>query len=704
MQKCGRKAFQILNKYLKKNVMKNINLAPDSHTFKNSNARSSTHLKESTDLRFYSSSKDDNLNNTQETTESATLLNEIYKNISCRGAMFNGPFAWRPVIYCDYAASGQSLNFIEDYIRKEVLPFYGNTHTTNTATSSQSTYFRDEAKDIIRKSVNASEDDAVFFTGNGSTSCVNKLIHMLNLKTPIVVFVGPFEHHSNLLPWREISAKVVRIKETESGLVDLKCLETELKIYSGQKYQLIGSFSAASNVTGILTDDKTVSILLHKYHALSFWDYAAAAPYIPIDMNPIVLGHNEDFAYKDAVFISPHKFVGGPDTPGILIAKKNILQNVVPSEPGGGTVSFVSRNTHKYLDDVEMREEGGTPSIVGAIRAGMVFQLKEAVGCSVISSHEEEICKMVFNSWENIPTLKILGNTYVSRLPIFSFLIHHTQSNLYLHHNFVCALLNDLYGIQTRSGCACAGPYALDLLGIDETMAMKFAELLAEDKTFRKLLSPGFTRLTVPFFMSKSDIEFILESVAQVAEHGWKLLPLYSFNSETGEWKNKSRQGFFGRKWLGSVSYKSGYFAMKEDNIRNVKIKSQSEYLEEARSIFSSSSLQEVSREFTTDQKLMFDAESSDLRWFLLPSEAIHYISVEEIQIKDPVFVVRTRFQYRESTSVKSFASVVITDQSLEVDLQAEVNKAIEIPSVLCLNAWQTLLTRSQHNNNKTTH
>ncbi|GFU46524.1 probable cysteine desulfurase [Trichonephila clavipes] len=255
-------------------------------------------------------------------------------------------------------------------------------------------------RDIIRKAVNASEHDAVIFSGTGCTSAVSKLIHALNLKKSVVVFVSPFEHHSNLLPWREINAKIVRIKETINGLIDLHHLETELKRYSDSKFSLIGSFSAASNITGILTDDKAISILLHKYEALSFWDYAAAAPYVHIDMNPIVMGLNEGMAYKDAVFISPHKFVGGPDTPGILIAKKSLLQNPIPSEPGGGTIFFVSRETHRYLKDEEMREEGGTPSIVGAIRAGMAFQLKEAIGTEIIAVREEQIFKMVLNKWE----------------------------------------------------------------------------------------------------------------------------------------------------------------------------------------------------------------------------------------------------------------------------------------------------------------
>lgn len=615
-------------------------------------------LKNSSNRRFYSlpeeyrESQSENSNN-QVTRESTTLFNEIYGNISSKGAKFAGPYGWRFVIYCDYAASGQSLNFIEDYIRNKVLPFYGNTHTTITATSLQSTYFRHEAKDIIRKAVNASEHDAVIFAGTGCTSAVSKLIHALNLKQSVVVFVGPFEHHSNLLPWREINAKIVRIKETFDGLVDLHHLETELKKYFDSKFQLIGSFSAASNITGILTDDKSISILLHKYEALSVWDYAAAAPYVHIDMNPIVMGLNEGMAYKDAVFISPHKFVGGPDTPGILIAKKRLLQNPIPSEPGGGTIFFVSRKTHRYLKDEEMREEGGTPSIIGAIRAGMAFQLKEAIGAEMIVAREEQICKMVFNKWENIPELNILGSTSVKRLPIFSFVIRHFKSGMYLHHNFVCALLNDLFGIQTRSGCACAGPYALDLLGIDEPLALRFDELLAENKSLdrahlrrkgeyseREVLRPGFIRLTLPFFMSNDDINFVLDAVASVAINGWKLLPQYNFNPETGEWKHKKHQVFWGRKWLGSISYKTGHFTITEDSLEDVKIMDQKELLEEATKFFQNSAL-EASKKFTPDQQLIFDAESSDLRWFLLPSEAKQYIFDENVEVKKPVFTVR---------------------------------------------------------------
>ncbi|XP_055926526.1 uncharacterized protein LOC129958245 isoform X2 [Argiope bruennichi] len=446
---------------------------------------------------------------------------------------------------------------------------------------------------------------------------------------------------------------IVRIRETFDGIVDINHLESELKKYCDKNYQLIGSFSAASNITGILIDDISISILLHKYGALSIWDYAAAAPYVRIDMNPIVMGQNEGLAYKDAIFISPHKFVGGPDTPGILVAKKARLQNPIPSEPGGGTIFFVSRGTHRYLKDVEMREEGGTPSIVGAIRAGMVFQLKEAVGHTIIAEREQQICRSIFSMWKNIPGLHLLGSQSVPRLPIFSFVIQHPESGLYLHHNFVCALLNDLFGIQTRSGCACAGPYALDLLGINESLALRFDELLAEntslDRTHlrrkgeyseREVLRPGFIRLTFPFFMPDNDINFVSEAVALVAKHGWKLLPQYIFNPETGEWKHRKRQVFLSRKWLGSISYKTGRFVAKENDVQNGILKNPKDLLDEAMEIFQNS-ISEATKKFTPDQELIFDDESSELRWFLLPSEAKRYILGESVKIKKTVFTVR---------------------------------------------------------------
>ncbi|XP_015764731.1 PREDICTED: uncharacterized protein LOC107343660 [Acropora digitifera] len=261
-------------------------------------------------------------------------IEELFKYIenSCIGKdlTFTGPYGLRKVIYCDYTASGRSLSFIEDYIQEQVLPHYGNTHTTTTVTSLQTTLYRHEARYAW-----------CIFVGNGVTGGVHKLIHALDLKKPPVVFVGPFEHHSNLLPWKEIGAKVVWIKQDLTGQVDLSHLEMKLKLHSPKgDTQLIGCFSAASNVTGILTDTNAVTACLHRYDALAFWDYATAGPYVEINMNPFVTSE-QGLVHKDAIFVSTHKFVGGVQTPGILVAKKKLFENPVPSGCGGGSVFFV---------------------------------------------------------------------------------------------------------------------------------------------------------------------------------------------------------------------------------------------------------------------------------------------------------------------------------------------------------------------------
>ncbi|XP_038057348.1 probable cysteine desulfurase [Patiria miniata] len=282
--------------------------------------------------------------------EFAEFRSYINNNIVGRDSTFYGPYGQRKVVYCDYTASGRSLQMIEEYISIQVLPLYGNTHTTTTVTSLQTTLYRHEARDIIRNAVNASEHDAVIFVGTGCTAAVHKLIHSLNLQAPPVVFVGPYEHHSNLLPWRETAAEVVRIPENGDGLVDMNCLEAELKKWHTSGRQLIGCFSAASNVTGILTDDIKVTVMLHRYGAMAFWDYATAGPYVDINMNPVTtFGDERSLAYKDAVFLSPHKFVGGVETPGILVAKKSLFKNPVPSNGGGGSVFFVSMT---FISDV----------------------------------------------------------------------------------------------------------------------------------------------------------------------------------------------------------------------------------------------------------------------------------------------------------------------------------------------------------------
>ncbi|KAK3925055.1 tRNA-cytidine(32) 2-sulfurtransferase [Frankliniella fusca] len=541
------------------------------------------------------------------------------------------------VVYCDYTASGRSLQFIEDYILHEVLPCYGNTHTTTSITSLQSTLFRHEARDIIRNAVNASEHDVVIFAGSGCTGAVHKLIQALSLTEAPVVFVGPCEHHSNLLPWREVGAQIVRIAETPEGFLDLQDLELQLQTFQASGRQLIGCFSAASNITGIVTDDVATTLLLHQYNALAFWDYATAAPYVKLDMNPNVPGVSEQSVHKDAIFFSMHKFVGGVQTPGILVAKKSLFRNSVPNGCGGGSVFFVTQGGHRYLKDTEMREEGGTGAIVESVRAGLVMQLKEAVGHPNIMAREEKICKMVLAHIRTIPELILLGNnsSSIQRLPVFSFMVRHPRGT-FLHHNFVCAVLNDVFGIQVRGGCACAGPYAQDLLGISEELAADYEAVLMEDSRLDRthlrrkgehstyeMLRPGFARVSIPYFMSDSEIAFVLEALKMVATEGWKLLPQYILNPDTGEWRHNTNTVFRDRKWLGSIRYVDGKMQCFERRVSGQSPcpHDTGDCLHTARNIFNKARKM-AQRYPLPDQRLMFDEHTAALRWFMLPSEA----------------------------------------------------------------------------------
>ncbi|XP_041473906.1 uncharacterized protein LOC121422784 [Lytechinus variegatus] len=564
------------------------------------------------------------------------FLKYIRDNVIGHDSTFSGPFGPRKVTYSDYTASGKSLGFIEDYIRANVLPTYGNTHTTTSVTSLQSTLFRHEARDIVRNAVNASEHDAVIFTGTGCTAAIHKLVNALHLTDPPVVFVGPYEHHSNLLPWRETGAEIIRIPEDADGLADTRILDSLLQTWRSTGRQLIGCFSAASNVTGILVDTVAITTILHRHNALAFWDYATAGPYVEIDMNPVVAGILPSLTSKDAIFLSPHKFVGGVETPGILVSKKALFVNPNPTGGGGGSVFFVRREAHRYLKQIEMREEGGTPSIVGAIRAGLVMQLKETIGHEMIMRREKEIWRSVLERFSSCPNLVILGSTSQPRLPIISFLIRHPHTKQFLHHNFICALLNDVYGIQARGGCACAGPYAQDLLGIDEDLAEQFEDMLLEDSRLdrvhlrryseyseKEILRPGFARLNFPFFMSEEEKDFVMEAVAMVAENGWKLLPQYMFNPETGEWKHQRHQVFEDRRWLGSISYTSGHMTYPEPRVVKKKGSLPNDYqhcLQLAEELFVKAAKTQIHH--LPDQTILFDEGTTKLRWFMLPSEA----------------------------------------------------------------------------------
>ncbi len=549
------------------------------------------------------------------------LIETIRASVIGSDYVVPGPFGPRRVTYADYTASGRSLTFIEDYIRQVVLPLYANTHSESSGTGRQTTRFREDARRIIRRALNASDEHAVLFTGSGATGAVAHLINVLGLSVPSqfddryhltekipqserpVVFVGPFEHHSNELPWRESIADVVRIEEDQDGHIDLDQLARELVTYADRPLK-IGSFSAASNVTGIISDTSAIASLLHEHGALSFWDCAAAAPYVKIDMSP----SGDPSAYKDAVFISPHKLIGGPGTPGLLVARKELFANRVPAVPGGGTVTFVNPTEHRYIADVEHREEGGTPNIVGSIRAGLIFQLKEAVGTDRIRTLEEGFIQGAIASWAENPNIEILGNPHAERLSIVSFVVKH--GNRYLHHNFVVALLNDLFGIQSRGGCSCAGPYGHRLLGIDIDTSLEFEREISRGC---EGIKPGWIRVSFNYFITDAVFQYIVDAVDMVATSGWRLLPRYRFDVDSGLWQHRDGRGDPPVS-LTEIDYRSGAMRYTVEPRRDPDY-ILSDYLKAADEILASA---------TGDGDLTppeVSVEFEHLRWFTLPHE-----------------------------------------------------------------------------------
>lgn len=552
----------------------------------------------------------------------SNLIERIRDEVIGSAGAVTTPFGRRRIIYADYTASGRSLGFVEDFIRNAVLPMYANTHTETSGTGLQTTRFREEARDIIRRGVGASrQEHAVIFAGSGSTGAVDRLISILGLRIPAelddrydllscippderpVVFVGPFEHHSNELPWRESIADVVEIAEDADGHIDLADLNRRLVEFAERPVK-IGSFSAASNVTGIISDTSAVSSVLHRHGALSFWDFAAAAPYVAIEMrSPLTHGHD----HKDAVFISPHKFIGGPGTPGVLVVRRDLLANRVPAVPGGGTVTYVNEAHHSYLADPEHREEGGTPAIVESIRAGLVFALKETVGTDLIRKLEHDFIGRAIASWSENPNIRVLGNSQADRLSIVSFVVRapqHLGPDRFVHHNLVVAVLNDLFGIQSRGGCSCAGPYGHRLLGIAPEMS-QFLE--SEIAAGCEVIKPGWARINFNYFISETEFEYLVEAVHLVANSAWRLLPLYQFDAATGSWRH--------RDGLATPPLTlDGFLEPDPVTLETEPIERLATYLEEARQILEAAPA-------ACDESVPLHDSAEALRWFPLPSE-----------------------------------------------------------------------------------
>ncbi len=556
----------------------------------------------------------------------APLVARIRESVIGDDQLMFGPFGARRVTYADYIASGRALSFIEDFVRDEVLPRYANTHSESSGTGLQTTRLREDARATIHRAVHGTDDTVVIFTGSGSTAAIDKIVGILGLRLPAdlnrtysllaqipvderpVVFIGPYEHHSNELPWRESIADVVTIPEDADGHIDVDRLMNELEKFADRPLK-IGSFSAASNVTGILTDTRRITTVLHDHGALAFWDYAAAAPYVDIDASQ-----------SDAVFLSPHKFIGGPGTPGVLVVRRQLLTNTVPDVVGGGTVAYVNPLEHLYLADPAHREEGGTPAIVESIRAGLVFGLKDAVTVDVIRELEGDFLRRALASWGAHPGIQILGNPDADRLSVVSFVIKRPGGR-YLHHNVVVAILNDLFGIQSRGGCSCAGPYGHRLLGIDLDRSHEFEREIAGGC---EGIKPGWVRVSFNYFISDQVFRYIVNSVSLIADHGYKLVPHYRFEPNTGLWRHRDGPVEPPLR-LGQLSYDGDgrlTFPRHDDRAPESAL---SGYLREAESLFASlpDPYRDGLPDHVADERLSDDFEH--LRWFDLPSASLEH-------------------------------------------------------------------------------
>lgn len=465
----------------------------------------------------------------------ADCVRRLREGLIGEGQPLDGPFGQKPLVYADYVASGRALRQIEDFVLEHVLPFYANSHTEASFCGGHMTRLRHAARAEIARLVGADEECAVVFAGSGATAGINRLVFLLGVEASVrrgerpLIVIGPYEHHSNILPWRESGAEVVTIPEAANGGPDLDILRETLE-RTDERTLRIGAFSAASNVTGVVTDVDRVTALLKRHGALAVWDYAGGGPYLPMHMAPA------PGLEKDAIVLSPHKFAGGPGASGVFVVRKSTVVASKPTWPGGGTVSFVSPWGHDYLEDLAAREEAGTPNVVGDIRAGLALLVKEAVGQGFIDRRHAELNARALAVWGRNPRLELLGVEKAPRLPIFSMRVHDGAGGL-VHHQLFTRMLSDCFGIQARGGCACAGPYAHHLLDIDEAASQVVRGRIGSGEEIAK---PGWVRLNLSFLLDDAKADFIIRSVDALARDPAAAAAAYVADPATARFRPKS--------------------------------------------------------------------------------------------------------------------------------------------------------------------
>ena len=462
------------------------------------------------------------------------------KGIVGINATFESPFGIKKIVYADWLASGRLYLPIEKRLIEVFGPYVANTHSETSETGTRMTQSYQFAHQYIKKSVNAGKDDVIITAGSGMTTVINKLQRILGLKScnhayvtdcikyieRPVVFITHMEHHSNHTSWYETFADVVILKPDKDLLVDTEDLYRQLELYKSRPFK-IGSFTACSNVTGIRTPYHKLAKIMHEYGGICFIDFAASAPYEEINMHPA-----DPLEQLDAIYFSTHKFLGGPGTPGVLIFNSSIYKSKVPDQPGGGTVDWTNPwGSYKYVDDIETREDGGTPPFLQTIKAALALKLKEEMGVENIMKREQELVKHALRELRNISSIKILANNMDDRLGVISF--YHEA----IHFNLLVRLLNDRFGIQVRGGCACAGTYGHFLLEVSYEKSKEITDMINHGDLS---LKPGWVRWSLHPTTTNEEVDYFIDAMKQIIKNAesWKLD--YNYYPRKNEFFHKS--------------------------------------------------------------------------------------------------------------------------------------------------------------------